>query len=183
MQALCVKRTAEQKDYNSFSYFKIKNDWIYILNSKNLTHVLPDVSSASLCLISQLFHPEKGQSMLEVLMDQYCKNGDPTKVLEAFLAIHATGKFSLFDASSFKVDAAMYMTGSVMKELVHTYGVDTCILWNAVILKKRILIHGDSVEQVARYVRTLPQLVFQSQSTSKTCQAVVSLLLAPLMLN
>jgi len=111
--------------------------------------------------------------MLDVLMDQYSKNGDPTKVLEAFLAIHATGKFSLFDASAYKTDAAMYTHDSVMKELVHTYGVDACVLWNAMILKKRILVHGDSVEQITKYVRTLPQLVFQRLDWGM-CRPIVS---------
>lgn len=173
LQNLCCKRTADHKDYNSFIYFKLKNDWIYVLNSKSMSQILPDVNYVSMCLISRSFHPEKCRNMLDILMDQYSKNGDPTKVLEAFLAIHATGKFGLFDSSTYKTDAAMYTHDSVMKELVHTYGVDTCVLWNAMILKKRILVHGDSVEQIIKYVRTLPQLVFQRQDWGM-CRPIVN---------
>lgn len=171
---------------------KVKNDWIYIMNSKRATmDMLPDIHFASVCLVTRTFQPEKYGAMLKIYLEKYVKTGDPTKVLEGFLSIHATGKFETFDSKDYEAavpttpagylssiaaaaattaatssgssSSAAGTTGSIcsMKELVDMLGSDVVILWNGMMLKKRILVTGEhsQLSDLQRIVRTLPAFV------------------------
>lgn len=37
---------------------------------------------------------------------------------------------------------------SVMKSLIHNIGMESVILWNAILLEKRVLVYGESIDNV-----------------------------------
>jgi hypothetical protein len=47
---------------------------------------------------------------------------------------------------------------SLLKELIRDIGMEVVILWNAVMLKKRILVVDEDVKKILDVTRTLPQL-------------------------
>ena len=119
------------------------------------------VREAYLGLVCSTFNVEKYREVLTCLLKQYCDNkGEPVKILEAYLAFMTQGQFggvNLADAS-FAVEAQS--TVSKMKEVWVDMGFDTIIIYNAMLLKKRILVvGGDSLQQLLDTLRVFPQFV------------------------
>jgi len=170
LQAVCVQRCGSEGQQTPFIYFKLKNEWIYALTMPTLKDVLPDVENASVCIICRSFNPEKYYALSQILFEQYSGTGDPTKLLEGFLSVHTTGNFSnlagTFDMTSYK-DTDAYTRISMLSELNTMLGVEMVLLWNAVLLKKRILIiSSEDSGKLFSVVRSLPQLVWHRQDWS-----------------
>jgi len=51
-------------------------------------------------------------------------------------------------------------------QVVSAFGIHSVLIWTAVLLKKRIVIVGETVEQVVPVVRVLPQMVWARQNWS-----------------
>ncbi len=162
LQSVCVKRCATEGSHAAEFYFKVKSDWIYAHSKQMAKDISRDVESFSICLVTKSFNPEKFNCILRLLVDQYVKSGDPTKVLEGYLSIHTTGKYSNaagnFSEVSFK-DENVVKFESNLKDLVQKIGVEIVIIWNAVLLKKRILVVSDNVAYLQQTLRSLPLLV------------------------
>jgi hypothetical protein len=83
VQNVCVQRVSAEGQCAPFIYFKLKQDWIYVqslaINNKD---ILPDVVSASVCVVSKHFNPDVYSNLAKILMEQYRVSGDPTKILE-----------------------------------------------------------------------------------------------------
>ena len=186
LQGVCARRTADYGENNSFFYFKLKNDWIYCINTKKNSKIsdkLPDVQFVSICIVCKEFQPEKFQTMITILLEQYEISGDPTKILEIILSLHATGKYKTFDMSTYNPITnsnnmispnPAYLANSVLKELIDMLGVDVSIIWNAIILKKRICVLSDSISELQDFVHTIPQLVYQRLDWN-ICRPIVNL--------
>lgn len=125
------------------------------------TCVDPNLSGMSLCLVTRSFNPEKHQCLLDLFAHQYVTTGDPTKVLQGFLSVYTTGLFSnekgSFKAADFDDDRAL-TTNCKLMELIETFESDTVILWNAILLKKRVLVYGETVPKVLDIIRSFPCL-------------------------
>jgi hypothetical protein len=129
----------------------------------------PNITGITLCLVSRTFDPDKHAAILSVLIQQHEVSGDPTKILEGFLSIVTTGSFSnsqgSFNAANFTPEKST-VKAVKLNELVSVFGADTAALWNAVLLKKRILIYADSVPKVQGLVSTLPALAWHRKDWS-----------------
>lgn len=169
LQALCIKRTSTEGESTPFIYFKYKSDWVYAYTMPLGKDVVPDVKSASLCIAAKSFQPEKYGLLSKILFDQYSQSGDPTKVLEGFLSVHSVGKFSnkvgSFDNSQFKDGDAM-LAVTCFKELLEILGVEFVVLWNAMLLKKRVLVVAETVDSLYPVIRSLPLLSWHRQDFS-----------------
>jgi hypothetical protein len=177
LQSACIKlcssdneeQTQENITMPSFFYFKVKSDWIYVSSRDPIKEFTPDITKTSLCVVTKVFNPEKYQSLLDVLLEQYITSGDPTKILEAYLSVYATGKYAnkggSYDISTFKDSSAM-LAVSEMLEISRMLGLETIILWNAILLKKRILVTSDNVIKLQAVMRTLPQFAIHRQDWS-----------------
>lgn len=149
-----------------FAFLKLKNDWIYILKvSVKDEDSIPDVLTASLVSVSKVFYPEKFHQLLKLLMYQYINtNGDPTKILEGYLSIFTTGSFTnkigSFLTSSYNDDDAISaaVSSNTIKELIDSFGQEIIILWNAILLKKRILVFDENLEKLLSVVSSLLHL-------------------------
>jgi len=49
---------------------------------------------------------------------------------------------------------------------VGAFGIHSVLIWTAMLLKKRIVVVGETVEQVVPVVRVLPQMVWARQNWS-----------------
>jgi hypothetical protein len=162
LQNICVKRCeTEGQNCNSF-YFKYKSDWIYI-KGRAPTKDCPNssVEFFFVCVVAKIFNCEKFDALLNILTTQYASSGDPTKILEGYLSVGTTGKFSnaggSFVVANYKDDQVSRFD-SCVKNLVQLLGPEVVHIWNAVLLKKRVLIVGDDISQILQIVRSLPLL-------------------------
>jgi hypothetical protein len=169
LQNVIISRISTEGQLSPYIYFKYKNDWVYALTMPVSKEIVTDVLSASIVIVSKSFNPEKFNSLAVILFEQYSSTGDPTKILEGYLSVHTSGNFSnkagTFDVSLFKDDDAL-LNVSCLKELATSLGVEFTVLWNAVLLKKRILVVDENPEKLLNVVRSLPQLAWHRKDYS-----------------
>jgi Stabilization of polarity axis len=163
LQTLCASRCSKYVKDSSILYCKVKNDWIYMMTADH-PRLTGESGSISLCISSKNFHPEKFGDLLKVLITFYNADEDPTKILAAYLSIHATGRLVcklgsgiLFDAAAYK-DENTSKSAPIIKKMVAELGADVVVLWNAVLLRKRVLVTCDSIPRLLSVVRSLPLL-------------------------
>lgn len=131
LQVLCINQFtqhfAEQRASDPAAhllYFKFKSDWVYMHYSAARKDMCSEIISSALCVVTKTFNPERHQALLAVLHEQFLASGDPTKMLEGHLSVHATGKFKGYEAASFRDEDAM-LSVSCVKDIVryreHTY--------------------------------------------------------------
>jgi hypothetical protein len=98
-------------------------------------------------------------AQLDLMQQQYLSNKlDPTKVLEVYLTIHTTGEYNSYRSKPFPPEEALLRV-SAMKDLASSLGPEFVILWNAMLLRKRILCISDNLEKLLLTIRSFPQLV------------------------
>lgn len=169
LQSIILKRSSSEGHQNPFIYLKVKNEWIYILKTPTRKEISPDLVSCSIAIISRVFNPEKFHYLSKIFIEQYVSTGDPTKILEGHLSIHINKKFTnkigTFDSLSYN-DTDAFIKESYLKELSNMLGVEMVVLWNAVLLKKRILVVGDNIDILLNVVRSLPQLAWHRKDWS-----------------
>lgn len=107
---------------------------------------------------------------LQLFAEQYKLTADPTKVLEAYLSVFTTGEFALrgnsWRARDWKDERAYVSTGLIsLKDLVTMLGVEAVVLWNAIVLKKRVCVLCDNVQRLLAVTRVLPQMAWHRQVT------------------
>lgn len=167
VQNIVVKR-CELEGESDF-YLNYKSDWVYIKGSPATKELNPDVDFFYICLSSKSFNPEKFSSLLNLLVHQYKVSADPTKVLEGYLSVNTTGKFTSpvgsFALGNFK-DESVNRFPSVIKEMTGMLDNEIVLLWNAVLLKKRILIIAENTGRAIQIVRSLPLLAWHRQDWS-----------------
>ena len=147
VQHLCVKRCAQEGMSTPFIYLKLKNEWIYILTFPVPDSVDTVVLHSSICIATNTFNPEKYNAQLEHMQRGYLDGEalDPTKVLEVYLAVHSTGKFKNYDSNNY-LDETACSCNSILRDLFQLLGTEFVILWNAVLLKKRILVYSGNFD-------------------------------------
>ena len=157
VQNLCVKRCAQEGKSSPFIFFKLKNDWIYILTFPVPDSVDTVVLHSSICIVTNTFNPEKYNAQLECMRRGYSDGValDPTKALEVYLSVHTTGKFKNYDGENYPDETAC-SHNSILKDLFLLFGAEFVILWNAVLLKKRVLVYSGSFVFIVAFLWSPP---------------------------
>ena len=165
------------------------------------------VTAYAVCLVARAFNPEKYAHLARLLAAAYRAAADPTKVLAAYLRVFTTGGVpaGLVDAAAAAAlpplpaylgpappeadpaglswafdkwdDRKALIANASLLELVRLFGVEAVLLWNAVVLKKRILVRGASARdlpQVMRVVRSLPLLAWHRRDWGVARPCVVA---------
>ena len=124
------------------------------------------VNHASVCLSSLVFNPEKYAEQLSLMFSKYVGGAlDPTKALGVYLGIFSTGKYDSYDDNNYP-DSNVFTNVSILKELYELFNSELVILWNAVLLKKRIFVLCDQLPKLYMTIRSLPQLCFHRKDPS-----------------
>jgi hypothetical protein len=99
-------------------------------------------------------------------VDQYAATGEPTSILQVYLSVYTTGAFAgpqgSWNAATFPDNRAL-ISGCSIKNTVSMFGMEIVLLWNALVLKKRVVIYCDSMEELQHFTRVLPQFVWHRQ--------------------
>jgi len=143
-----------------FQWSKYQTTWLHIYTANSPAGqtfgALPRVSSVALVLMTKTFNPEKWFALSKLLSAVYTGTGSPVKVLECYLSAFMKGKvdaaeYGSFVDSEFDVRRAYLVTS--VKDITNLFGIETIILWSALLMKKRIVVYCDNLQLLLKVIR------------------------------
>jgi hypothetical protein len=163
--------------FDGHSFSRIGSTWHYGFSSSQglPSSTLPNTSAFSVIVLSKAYCPDKFTALAGTLASIYASSGSPPKVVEAWLlafvknsipaslvpsvevARKAGGSASWSSSAFDHSDAVSKPAG--LRDLLAAVGVESILLWTALLLKKRVAVYGDSFAAVAFAVALLPHLV------------------------
>lgn len=163
-------RLEEDSVTDGFWFSKFKDSWIYAYNFTSVqSSSLPKVTAVSLIVMAKSFNPEKFSTGTQLLGKRYIASGSPPKVLQAYLAIFAADQFDFGPDGKFvggDYDERKSLVKVSLKGLITTFGVETILIYTAMILKKRVAIYSSNLEQLLDMVRVTPIFAWHRRNWS-----------------
>ncbi|XP_076467298.1 DENN domain-containing protein 10-like [Babylonia areolata] len=159
----------------NYLYCQWRQVWYYILRTDvsggSESGHLSKVTDIALVLISRDFNPEKYETLCLIFLRQYKQTGNPTSMLEGYLSVVTRGTCANGENGKFSsgdYDKKQAYSKVCLKDIIQTFGVETILLYTAMLLKKRVLVYcpPHSLGQLLEYTRSLPALVWHRQNWS-----------------
>ncbi|XP_054708728.1 putative DENN domain-containing protein 10 B [Uloborus diversus] len=152
----------------SFCYCHHHQSWFYLhLTELFELPILPKVKQFVLVLQTRDFNPEKYESLSRILSKTYCQTGNPADMLQLYLSVLVKGKCSSEDNGTFLVqqfDEISVYSSVPAKDVVKTFGLETILIYTALLLKKRIVVYHHRLDTLLCFVRALPAFVWHRQN-------------------
>ena len=115
------------------------------------------LSAVTILLFAKNFNPEKYKDFASKLLVVYTATASPPKVLAAFLAVTTKGSHnfggSLGALSFADYDDRRALAVVSLKSLVQSFAVESILIYNAVLLKKRIVVYSSSIDKLLDVTR------------------------------
>lgn len=154
----------------SFYYCHHEQYWFYL----RLTDVqelarLPKVKQFILVLQTRDFNPEKYESLSQLLSKAYSSVGNPIKVLQVYLSVFLKGMCSVEENGIFSIkqfDKIAAYSCVPAKDIVKTFGLESILIYTALLLKKRIIVYHHRLDTLLWFVRALPAFMWHRQDWS-----------------
>jgi len=127
---------------------------------------LPRVKQFVLVLQARDFNPEKYENLSQLLSKVYCSAGNPADMLQLYLSVLLKGMCSVEDNGVFSVkqfDKVTAYSCVPAKDIVKTFGLETILIYTALLLKKRIVVYHHRLDTLLWFVRALPAFVWHRQ--------------------
>jgi len=146
------------KDWNpKFRFAKFGELWQYMQTAT--VHISPKnkyVTGFCVVILSPTFHPQKYEALVKLLAKMYLESQSTLPLMQAYLSVFTSGKVStsLGDFDDTKFNQFI----SPVKKVFDLFGLDSILIWVAVLLKQRIFIYSDKLEEVLGLVRAFPLL-------------------------
>ncbi|XP_029466369.1 protein FAM45A isoform X2 [Rhinatrema bivittatum] len=170
LRDLLVRKCALADEIQPFLFGQYRRTWYYIASVQVPdTSALRKVTHFSVVLTAKDFNPEKYAALGRILCRAYEKQGSPQKLMEGYMAVFTKGACLSEESGSFLTKdydiRKAYLAGSI-KDVVGQFGMETVILYTALMLKKRIAVYHPRIEAIQEFSRVLPALVWHRQDWS-----------------
>lgn len=164
----CLSR--DNKDFHTFLFGQFHRTWYYISTAEvQEPTALKKVTHFSIVVTAKDFNPEKYAALSRILCRTYVKYGTPVKMLESYITVFTKGVCQSDENGSFLIRdydvRKAYLAGSI-KDIVAQFGMETIILYTAVMLKKRIVVHHPRITALLEFTRVLPALAWHRKDWS-----------------
>ncbi|XP_058237019.1 DENN domain-containing protein 10 isoform X1 [Hemibagrus wyckioides] len=168
MRKCCLSR--DSPELHAFVFGQYHRNWYYLTTTEvQEPTALSKVTHFSIVITAKDFNPEKYAAFSRVLCRMYMKHGSPVKMMEGYIAVLTKGICQSDENGSFLIKdydvRKAYLAGSV-KDVVSQFGMETIILYTALMLKKRIVIYHPRVEALLEFTRALPALTWHRKDWS-----------------
>jgi len=150
----------EDHSETKFCFCQVKGTWYYILRTDiSQAHAVKNVNDVFFVILAEDFNPELYQNLAECSTKDYLKGHSTTKVLQNFLSMYTKG-YCLKDDDKKLVhtdfDKRKAYMETCIKEMITLFGMESILIYVAVLLKKRIAIYHPKLTTLHHICRSLP---------------------------
>ncbi|KAF4532593.1 hypothetical protein B566_EDAN013371 [Ephemera danica] len=163
-QALILRKcgldSSDHTNQQTYVYSRLGQSWYYIYFTEVFdSDNLPKVKQFALVLWTKDFNPEKYETLCRILSKTYCKTGNPVAMLTLYLSVATRGVCTTEENGTFLArdfDSSKNFTNTHVKELLNTFGLESILIYTALLLKKRIIVYHHSLDALLKAVRSFP---------------------------
>ncbi|KAM4636128.1 DENN domain-containing protein 10 [Discoglossus pictus] len=168
LRKCCLRE--EKQPLRTFLYGQYKRTWFYITSMQvEGGSVLEKITHFCVVLTAKDFNPEKYAAFSRILCRIYLKQGSPVPMMESYVSVLTKGACRSEENGMFlcrDYDQRKAFLSSSIKDVISQFGMETIILYTALMLKKRIVVYHPRVEALQEFTRALPAFVWHRQDWS-----------------
>ncbi|KAK3727032.1 hypothetical protein QZH41_012548, partial [Actinostola sp. cb2023] len=167
----CCLKSEKSQDITPYLYGQYAKQWYYLYTSttKNST-VMTKVTHVALAIVAKDFNPEKYKTLCRILCSKLLQTGSPASILQGYLSVFTKGSCKDDDDDgAFTIkeyDPRKAYVEKSVKDVVNIFGVETILIYTALMLKKRVAVYSPRLDTLLDITRALPLLVWHRQNWS-----------------
>lgn len=153
-----------------FTFGHFAQSWYYLCNFETQgAETLPKVVSFCVVVLTNDFNPEKYEHLAGIFGQAYLSAGSPVPIVAHYLSVFTQGQVTNppaacqpFSVKSY--DARRAYVACSFKEVVQLFGVESILIFNALLLKKRVVVYAPTLDSLLKTCRALPLFVWHRQN-------------------
>ena len=157
-----LAQSLEQHEEKYFLFSRFDNNWHYTLQTNLLNHAT--LKAFAIVIIAKDYNPEKYQAMTSLFAQCYSQEMSCVKLVQMFLSVFGTGKYGSEFASQVYDENKAKIGGIGLQGVVKIFGAEqSTLIWAAMLMKKRIIVVSEHVEDLQQITRALPCFTWHRQ--------------------